>query len=143
MADHYVPVPGGTNNNNYANVELILDIAKRIPVQVGQHASLVCDMAADQLIITCDMLWFLPGGVGWLGPRLRKPQTPRAASQEWHRLHGYEKSACSLPPCVQPLDDLNQRCPTQIHYGPYFKPSALIVTDCLPRTSESGHVGSG
>lgn len=35
MADHYVPVPGGTNNNNYANVELILDIAKRIPVQVS------------------------------------------------------------------------------------------------------------
>lgn len=34
MADHYVPVPGGPNNNNYANVELILDIAKRIPVQV-------------------------------------------------------------------------------------------------------------
>lgn len=35
MADHYVPVPGGSNNNNYANVELILDIAKRIPVQVS------------------------------------------------------------------------------------------------------------
>lgn len=33
MADQYVPVPGGTNNHNYANVELILDIAKRIPVQ--------------------------------------------------------------------------------------------------------------
>ncbi|XP_071428069.1 acetyl-CoA carboxylase 2 [Pithys albifrons albifrons] len=33
MADHYVPVPGGTNNNNYANVELIVDISKRIPVQ--------------------------------------------------------------------------------------------------------------
>uniref|UniRef100_A0A4W3HCG2 acetyl-CoA carboxylase n=1 Tax=Callorhinchus milii TaxID=7868 RepID=A0A4W3HCG2_CALMI len=33
MADHYVPVPGGPNNNNYANVELVLDIAKRIPVQ--------------------------------------------------------------------------------------------------------------
>ncbi|KAA0716748.1 Acetyl-CoA carboxylase 2 [Triplophysa tibetana] len=33
MADHYVPVPGGPNNNNYANVEMILDIAKRIPVQ--------------------------------------------------------------------------------------------------------------
>ena len=32
MADHYVPVPGGTNNNNYANVELILDIAKRMQV---------------------------------------------------------------------------------------------------------------
>lgn len=37
MADHYVPVPGGTNNNNYANVELILDIAKRIPVQVAMQ----------------------------------------------------------------------------------------------------------
>ncbi|GLV36890.1 Acetyl-CoA carboxylase [Carabus blaptoides fortunei] len=33
MADHYVPVPGGTNNNNYANVELILDIAVRCQVQ--------------------------------------------------------------------------------------------------------------
>ncbi|KAK9746194.1 Carbamoyl-phosphate synthase L chain, ATP binding domain [Popillia japonica] len=33
MADHYVPVPGGTNNNNYANVELIIDIAIRSQVQ--------------------------------------------------------------------------------------------------------------
>ncbi|XP_074110362.1 acetyl-CoA carboxylase isoform X2 [Cotesia typhae] len=33
MADQYVPVPGGTNNNNYANVELIVDIAIRTQVQ--------------------------------------------------------------------------------------------------------------
>lgn len=33
MADHYVPVPGGSNNNNYANVELIVDIACRTQVQ--------------------------------------------------------------------------------------------------------------
>ncbi|XP_050530810.1 acetyl-CoA carboxylase isoform X6 [Daktulosphaira vitifoliae] len=33
MADHYVPVPGGTNNNNYANVELIVSIAIRFQVQ--------------------------------------------------------------------------------------------------------------
>jgi biotin carboxylase len=33
LADLSVPVPGGTNNFNYANTELILDIAKRIPVQ--------------------------------------------------------------------------------------------------------------
>ncbi|KAH8674294.1 acetyl-CoA carboxylase [Xylariales sp. PMI_506] len=32
MADHYVEVPGGTNNNNYANVELIVDIAERMNV---------------------------------------------------------------------------------------------------------------
>ena len=36
MGDHCVPVPGGSNNNNYANCDLILDIAKRIPVQVKQ-----------------------------------------------------------------------------------------------------------
>ncbi|ESN91709.1 hypothetical protein HELRODRAFT_69944 [Helobdella robusta] len=33
LADQYVPVPGGSNNNNYANIELILDIAKRTKVQ--------------------------------------------------------------------------------------------------------------
>ena len=33
MADQYVEVPGGTNNNNYANVELIVDIAERTNVQ--------------------------------------------------------------------------------------------------------------
>ncbi|XP_063979421.1 acetyl-CoA carboxylase isoform X2 [Diachasmimorpha longicaudata] len=33
MADQYVPVPGGSNNNNYANVELIVDIALRTQVQ--------------------------------------------------------------------------------------------------------------
>lgn len=33
MADHLLTVPGGTNNNNYANVELILDLAKRTGVQ--------------------------------------------------------------------------------------------------------------
>ncbi|XP_034934564.1 acetyl-CoA carboxylase isoform X3 [Chelonus insularis] len=33
MADQYVPVPGGSNNNNYANVELIVDIAMRTQVQ--------------------------------------------------------------------------------------------------------------
>jgi acetyl-CoA carboxylase/biotin carboxylase 1 len=26
MADQFVEVPGGTNNNNYANVQLILEV---------------------------------------------------------------------------------------------------------------------
>ncbi|KMU75620.1 acetyl-CoA carboxylase [Coccidioides immitis RMSCC 3703] len=34
MADRYVEVPGGTNNNNFANVELIVDVAER----TGVHA---------------------------------------------------------------------------------------------------------
>eukprot|EP00047_Mylnosiga_fluctuans_P011844 m.23124 g.23124 ORF g.23124 m.23124 type:complete len:2267 (+) comp3852_c0_seq1:80-6880(+) len=33
MADHHVDVPGGPNYRNYANVELIVDIAKRTGVQ--------------------------------------------------------------------------------------------------------------
>ncbi|CCJ31347.1 unnamed protein product [Pneumocystis jirovecii] len=34
MAEQYVEIPGGSNNNNYANVELIVDVAER----VGVHA---------------------------------------------------------------------------------------------------------
>ena len=34
MADQYIEVPGGSNNNNYANVSLIVDIAER----TGAHA---------------------------------------------------------------------------------------------------------
>lgn len=34
MADQMVFVPGGANNFNYANVEKIVDIAKREGVQV-------------------------------------------------------------------------------------------------------------
>lgn len=34
MADQYVEVPGGTNNNNYANVDVIVDVAER----TGVHA---------------------------------------------------------------------------------------------------------
>uniref|UniRef100_T1GP39 Uncharacterized protein n=1 Tax=Megaselia scalaris TaxID=36166 RepID=T1GP39_MEGSC len=33
MADYYQPVPGGSNNHNYANVELIVDIALLTQVQ--------------------------------------------------------------------------------------------------------------
>ncbi|KXS21117.1 hypothetical protein M427DRAFT_93711 [Gonapodya prolifera JEL478] len=33
MADQYVEVPGGSNNNNYANVDLIVDIAERTGAQ--------------------------------------------------------------------------------------------------------------
>ncbi|EJD34911.1 hypothetical protein AURDEDRAFT_117527 [Auricularia subglabra TFB-10046 SS5] len=34
MADQYIEVPGGTNNNNYANVDFIVDVAER----AGVHA---------------------------------------------------------------------------------------------------------
>ncbi|KAJ2394483.1 acetyl-coenzyme-A carboxylase, partial [Coemansia sp. RSA 2531] len=42
MADQYVEVPGGTNNNNYANVELIVDVAERTGAHVI-YAQLITD----------------------------------------------------------------------------------------------------
>lgn len=50
MADHCIPVPGGSNNNNYANCDLILDIAKRFPVQVGIY-SLIFEIKNFKLIL--------------------------------------------------------------------------------------------
>lgn len=32
MADHFVEVPGGSNNHNYANVDLIVEVAVRYKV---------------------------------------------------------------------------------------------------------------
>jgi len=39
LADNYVEVPGGTNNNNYANVKLIVEIAERMGVDVSSSHS--------------------------------------------------------------------------------------------------------
>ncbi|KAJ1512697.1 acetyl-coenzyme-A carboxylase [Coelomomyces lativittatus] len=33
MADHFISVPGGSNHNNYANVDLIVELAERCNVQ--------------------------------------------------------------------------------------------------------------
>lgn len=72
MADHYVPVPGGPNNNNYANVELIVDIAKRIPVQVLPTICLnqVLFMLLKKtpvVIMTSLIVSLFPGRVGGMG----------------------------------------------------------------------------
>jgi acetyl-CoA carboxylase/biotin carboxylase 1 len=37
MADASVPVAGGTNNNNYANVDVIVEIAQRMKCKVQSH----------------------------------------------------------------------------------------------------------
>lgn len=41
MADSVAHVPGGTNNNNYANVQLIVNLAQELGVQVSKPSS-VC-----------------------------------------------------------------------------------------------------
>ena len=45
MADQFVEVPGGRNNNNYANVRLIVQVAERAGVDAvwpGWWASVAC-----------------------------------------------------------------------------------------------------
>ena len=42
MADSYAHVPGGANNNNYANVDLIIDLAVRYSVQVCRKLKDFC-----------------------------------------------------------------------------------------------------
>ena len=49
MADHCIQVPGGSNNNNYANCELILDIAKRLPVEVSVISILLVNTKKKKL----------------------------------------------------------------------------------------------
>lgn len=54
MADQYIEVPGGTNNNNYANVDVIVDVAER----AGVHAVwagwlaffLICHFASGSMV---------------------------------------------------------------------------------------------
>jgi biotin carboxylase len=75
-------VPGGTNNNNYANVELIVDVAERMNV----HA-----VWAGWCVYTTTFV----GNMGkWLticyqGTRLREPQAARIARRvaQEDRLH--------------------------------------------------------
>ncbi|KAG0640499.1 acetyl-CoA carboxylase [Tuber brumale] len=60
MADQYVEVPGGTNNNNYANVELIVDAAERM----GVHAVWAgCGLGVREVQIDSEGLVTVAGDV--------------------------------------------------------------------------------
>ncbi|KAJ3042399.1 acetyl-coenzyme-A carboxylase [Rhizophlyctis rosea] len=64
MADQYVEVPGGTSNHNYANVDLIVDIAER----TGVHAVWVGWGFASENPILADKLSTLSPPVVFIGP---------------------------------------------------------------------------
>ncbi|WEJ93450.1 acetyl-coenzyme-A carboxylase [Yamadazyma tenuis] len=64
MADQYVEVPGGTNNNNYANVELIVEIAERTDV----HAVWAGWGHASENPILPEMLAASPKKIVFIGP---------------------------------------------------------------------------
>lgn len=64
MADSYVEVPGGSNNNNYANVELIVDLAERL----GVHAVWAGWGHASENPKLPDMLGKTATKIAFLGP---------------------------------------------------------------------------
>ncbi|KAL2915487.1 acetyl-coenzyme-A carboxylase [Polyrhizophydium stewartii] len=64
MADHYVEIPGGTANNNYSNVQLIVDIAERTRV----HAVWVGWGFASENPVLVDKLTQLSPPVVFIGP---------------------------------------------------------------------------
>lgn len=64
MADQCVEVPGGTNNNNYANVELIVEIAERTDV----HAVWAGWGHASENPILPEMLAASPKRIVFIGP---------------------------------------------------------------------------
>ena len=69
MADHVVQVRGGPNNNNYANVDLILNIAKRYNVE-GKIGDLI--LFCDILYIVTQLAPYSHSRVGRLGSRIRE-----------------------------------------------------------------------
>jgi len=60
-------VPGGSNNNNYANVELIVDVAERMNV----HA-----VWAGWCVYSPIDVWSNSADMSNKGPRIRKSKAP-------------------------------------------------------------------
>ncbi|XP_028621240.1 acetyl-CoA carboxylase 2 [Grammomys surdaster] len=127
MADQYVPVPGGPNNNNYANVELIIDIAKRIPVQAvwagWGHASenpklpeLLCKHGIAFLGPPSEAMWALGDKIAStiVAQTLQIPTLPWSGSGltvEWTEDSQHQGKCISVPEdvyeqgCVKDVDE--------------------------------------
>ncbi|XP_076778578.1 acetyl-CoA carboxylase 2 isoform X2 [Arvicanthis niloticus] len=127
MADQYVPVPGGPNNNNYANVELVIDIAKRIPVQAvwagWGHASenpklpeLLCKHGIAFLGPPSEAMWALGDKIAStiVAQTLQIPTLPWSGSGltvEWTEDSRHQGKCISVPEdiyeqgCVKDVDE--------------------------------------
>lgn len=105
MADQHVDVPGllgrvrtydtgGPNYRNYANIDLIVDIARRTGVQVSMPscASTLCiwhcefKLRRSRGVKYTRLDSYSAGGVGRLGPRQREPQATRCPHCKQHCL---------------------------------------------------------
>jgi acetyl-CoA carboxylase / biotin carboxylase 1 len=76
MSDRYVEVPGGTNNHNYANVDVIVDVAEREGVQAVWAGWYVFFFSAGGLWWNLDrLIWFFWGDRGHASENPRLPET--------------------------------------------------------------------
>lgn len=84
--DQYVEVPGGSNNHNYANVDLIVDIAER----TGVHAVWAGWCVFPLILCIANSLQ---------GPRIRKPSPSRLPrrQQKQNRLYRSPRLRNALP----------------------------------------------
>lgn len=128
MADHCVQVPGGSNNNNYANCDLILDIAKRIPVQAvwagWGHAS---ENPKLPEILTRNGIVFIgpPETAMWaLGDKIASSivaQTAQVPTLPWSgnglTAEWSDTDRLSGRPCVVDLDTYQKACVTNADEG--------------------------
>ena len=65
MADHFERVPGGSNNNNYANVSLIVELAQRNECDVSYVIMLYFYFI--NFLFLFFFLFHFKGCLGWLG----------------------------------------------------------------------------
>uniref|UniRef100_A0A8C0X5I2 acetyl-CoA carboxylase n=1 Tax=Castor canadensis TaxID=51338 RepID=A0A8C0X5I2_CASCN len=147
MADQYVPVPGGPNNNNYANVELIVDIAKRIPVQAvwagWGHASenpklpeLLCKHGIAFLGPPSEAMWALGDKIAStiVAQTLQIPTLPWSGSGltvEWAEDGLQEGNRISVPEAVY-----NQGCVKDVDEG--LEAAEKIGFPLMIKASEGG-----
>lgn len=147
MADQYVAVPGGTNNNNYANVELILDIAKRTQVQAvwagWGHAS---ENPKLPELLHKNGIQFIgpPEGAMWsLGDKIASSivaQTAGVPTLPWSgsglKLNWSEEDRARGKPLVVPPDLYRKGCTADMEEG--LKVAKEIGFPVMIKASEGG-----
>lgn len=106
MADQFVEVPGGTNNNNYANVQLIVEVCAPSPcysslqvptrivhwmVMYGCFYSLLSPIYAYWLADCRENRG--ASRMAWMGSRIWKPRAPRLPLGARHSVPGSSSGA--------------------------------------------------
>ncbi|XP_076444830.1 LOW QUALITY PROTEIN: acetyl-CoA carboxylase-like [Babylonia areolata] len=147
LADQYILVAGGTNNNNYANVELIVDIAKRSRVQAvwagWGHAS---ENPKLPELLHKNGIQFIgpPEGAMWsLGDKIASSivaQTAGVPTLPWSgsglTLNCSERDLIAGKPVVVPSDLYRRGCAADADEG--LKAAQKIGFPVMIKASEGG-----